>query len=157
MTEPTPHTPATPPIATEKQKKELRRIKYSIWIMLIICAALGAYVYSQSLPPPAHKYDALAKCIAQSSTTFYGAFWCPHCAAQKTKFGTGAQYLPYVECSLPSGQGQTQVCTDHDIVSYPTWVFSDGSRLVGVQTPATLAAKTGCSLPTSSPQSWNPL
>jgi len=91
-------------------------------------------------------YDSLAKCIAQSSTTFYGAFWCPHCAAQKTKFGTGAQYLPYVECSLPSGSGQTQVCIDHGITQYPTWVFSDGARLVGVQTPATLATKTGCAL-----------
>jgi hypothetical protein len=135
--------------ATEEQKRSLRRIKYAIWIMLAICAALATYIYVQGLPPPAHMYDALAKCIAQSSTTFYGAFWCPHCAAQKTKFGTGAQYLPYVECSLPSGSGQTQVCIDHDIVSYPTWVFADGSRLVGVQTPATLAQKTGCVLPTN--------
>ncbi|HUC31658.1 MAG TPA: hypothetical protein VMR99_03185 [Candidatus Paceibacterota bacterium] len=131
---------------TEKQKKELRRIKIAIWAMLVVCTALSAYVYIQGLPPPAHEYDALAKCIAQSSTTFYGAFWCPHCEAQKTKFGTGAQYLPYVECSLPSGSGQTQVCIDHDIVQYPTWVFKDGSRLVGVQTPATLAQKTGCTL-----------
>ncbi len=132
--------------ATEKQKKELRRIKIAIIVMLAICAALGAFVYWQGLPPAPHLYDSLAKCIAQSSTTFYGAFWCPHCEAQKTKFGTGAQYLPYVECSLPSGSGQTQVCIDHDIVQYPTWVFSDGSRLVGVQTPQTLAAKTGCAL-----------
>ncbi len=132
--------------ATEEQKKSLRQIRIAIIVMFAICAVLAAYVYVQGLPPPAHKYDALAKCIAQSSTTFYGAFWCPHCAAQKTKFGTGAQYLPYVECSLPSGSGETQVCIDHDIVSYPTWVFSDGSRLVGVQTPQTLAQKTGCAL-----------
>jgi len=132
--------------ATEEQKRSLRKIRIAIWVMLAICAALGAFVYWQGLPPPAHEYDALAKCIAQSSTTFYGAFWCPHCEAQKTKFGTGAQYLPYVECSLPSGSGQTQVCIDHSIVQYPTWVFADGSRLVGVQTPQTLAEKTGCTL-----------
>ena len=114
--------------------------------MFAICAMLAAYVYVQGLPPPAHKYDALAKCIAQSSTTFYGAFWCPHCAEQKTKFGTGAQYLPYVECSLPSGSGETQVCIDHGIIQYPTWVFADGSRSVGVQTPEILATKTGCAL-----------
>lgn len=132
--------------ATDEQKKILRRIRTAIWVMLAICAALAAYVYTQGLPPPAHKYDALAQCIAHSSTTFYGAFWCPHCAEQKTKFGTGAQYLPYIECSLPSGSGQTQTCIDHDIVQYPTWVFSDGSRLVGVLTPAALAKKTDCAL-----------
>lgn len=133
--------------ATEEQKRSLRRIRIAIIVMFAICAVLAAYVYWQGLPPPAHFYDALAKCIAESSTTFYGASWCPHCAAQKTKFGTGAQYLPYVECAATStGGGETQVCADHDITQYPTWVFPDGSRLTGVQTPQTLATKTGCAL-----------
>jgi glutaredoxin len=138
--------------ATEGQKRSLQRIRIAIMVMFAICAGLAAFVYWQGLPPPAHEYDALAKCIAQSSTTFYGASWCPHCAAQKTKFGTGAQYLPYTECALPSGGvnatsgSETQVCIDHNITQYPTWVFADGSRLVGVQTPQTLATKTGCAL-----------
>ena len=132
--------------ATEDQKQSLRRIRIAIFVMFAICAGLAAFVYWQGLPPPAHLYDALAKCIAQSDATFYGASWCPHCADQKTKFGTGAQYLPYVECALPSDSGQTQVCIDHNITQYPTWVFADGSRLVGVQTPQTLAMKTGCAL-----------
>ncbi len=132
--------------ATEEQKRSLRRLRTSIFIMFAICAILAAYVYTQSLPPPPGTYDALAKCIAHSSTTFYGAYWCPHCAAQKTKFGTGAKYLPYVECAIPGSSSQTQVCIDHGIIQYPTWVFSDGSRLVGVQTPQTLAQKTGCAL-----------
>jgi hypothetical protein len=130
--------------ATEQQKKELRRIKIAIWVILSICAVLAVYVYVQDMPPPAHLYDALAKCITQSGTKFYGVFWCPHCADQKTKFGTGAQYLPYIECSLPNGVGQTQVCIDNGIKNYPTWVLKDGTRLVGVQTPQTLAEKTGC-------------
>lgn len=133
--------------ATEEQKKSLRRIRIAIFIMFGICAALGAFVYWQGLPPPAHLYDALAKCISQSSTTFYGASWCPHCAEQKTKFGTGAQYLPYVECAATgTSGGQTQVCIDAGIKNYPTWIFADGSQLVGVQTPQTLAQKTGCAL-----------
>ena len=139
--------------ATEEQKQNLRRIRIAIIVMFAICAALAIFVYWEGLPPPAHLYDALAKCIAQSDTTFYGASWCPHCAAQKTKFGTGAQYLPYVECALPSGGtgndsggSEAQVCIDHNITQYPTWVFADGSRLVGVQTPQTLAAKTSCAL-----------
>jgi hypothetical protein len=139
--------------ATEDQKRSLRRIRIAIIVMFAICAALAAFVYWQGLPPPAHLYDALAKCIAQSDATFYGASWCPHCAAQKTKFGTGAQYLPYMECALPSGSvssgsggSEVQVCIGHNITQYPTWVFADGSRLVGVQTPQTLATKTGCAL-----------
>lgn len=148
MNEPPVTDKPLPPQATEEQKRSLRRIKYSIWIILAICVVLSVYVYTQGLPPPAHKYDALAKCIAESSTTFYGAFWCPHCAAQKTKFGTGAQYLPYVECSLPN-DSENATCTAAKVTGYPTWQFKDGSRLVGVQTPATLAAKTGCALPTN--------
>ena len=132
--------------ATEEQKKGLRRIRIAILAMLAVCAALAVYVYAQGLPPPPHKYDALAKCIAQSSTTFYGASWCPHCAEQKTKFGTGAQYLPYVECAIPGQQGQTPACVEHGIIQYPTWVFGDGSRSVGVLTPQKLAEKTSCTL-----------
>jgi glutaredoxin len=138
--------------ATEEQKRSLRRIRIAIFVMFAICAALAAFVYWQDLPPPAHEYDALAQCIAKNGATFYGASWCPHCADQKTKFGTGAHYLPYVECALPSGGvnatsgNEAQVCIDHGITQYPTWVFADGSRLVGVQTPQTLATKTGCAL-----------
>lgn len=132
--------------ATEEQKRSLRRIRIAIIVMLSICAVLAVYVYWQGLPPPAHLYDALAQCIAHSSTTFYGASWCPHCAAQKIKFGTGAHYLPYVECAPPGSSEEAQTCVDHGITLYPTWVLPDGSLLVGVQTPQTLAQKTGCPL-----------
>ncbi len=134
---------------TAAQKKSLWRIKMATAALLVISASLALFIYIQGLPPPAHLYDSLAKCIAQSSTTFYGAFWCPHCRDQKTKFGTGAQYLPYHECSLPDGSGEIQDCIDAGIKNYPTWVFKDGSRLVGAQEPSTLAQKTNCPLPTS--------
>lgn len=93
------------------------------------------------------KYDAFASCIAGSGTTFYGAFWCPHCAAQKDLFGSSADLLPYVECSLPDKTGQTQVCIDAKVQSYPTWQFPDGSRLSGEVSLKGLAEKTGCELP----------
>jgi thiol-disulfide isomerase/thioredoxin len=132
-----------------EHEKSLRRVKITTLVLFVVSAALAIFIYTQDLPPPAHLYDSLAKCIAQSSTTFYGAFWCPHCRDQKTKFGTGAQFLPYHECSLPSGSGEVQSCVAAGVKNYPTWVFSDGSRLVGVQSPATLAQKTNCPLPTS--------
>jgi hypothetical protein len=145
--------PASPipedPAVTAARNKSMRRTKWAILILLSISAVLAIYIYWQGLPPPAGLYDALAKCIANTSTTFYGAFWCPHCREQKTKFGTGAQYLPYHECSTPDASGELQSCIDEGIKNYPTWVFSDGSRLVGVQSPSTLAQKTNCPMPSS--------
>lgn len=88
--------------------------------------------------------DALAQCIADSGATFYGAFWCPHCQAQKQAFGKSERLLPYVECSTPDGQGQLQVCTDAGIKSYPTWEFPGGERLSGEVEISVLAEKTNC-------------
>lgn len=120
-----------------------------IWVLLAISAGLAIFVYVQQLPPPFGMYDALAHCIASTTTLFYGAFWCPHCHNQKNEFGDAAQYLPYVECSTPDGSGQLAVCTDAGVKNYPTWVFPDGSRLTGEVSVATLSQKTGCPLPTS--------
>lgn len=131
-----------------KIRRDIRRNYIIIGILFAISAALGLVIYLAQLPPPPHEYDALAKCIAKSGATFYGAFWCPDCMQQKTKFGTGAQYLPYHECANPD-RSENRSCTAIDVSHYPTWVFADGSRLVGVQNPSTLAEKTGCPMPTS--------
>ena len=32
------------------------------------------------------KYDGFAQCLKDKGATFYGAFWCPHCKAQKALF-----------------------------------------------------------------------
>ncbi len=148
--DPAPHDtpPAKTPEELAKIRKDIRRNYIVIGILFVISSFLGAVIYAAELPPPPHLYDALARCIASSKTTFYGAFWCPDCAQQKTKFGTGAQYLPYHECSLPD-HSENASCKSAGITHYPTWVFPDGSRLVGVQNPSTLAAKTGCPMPTS--------
>ena len=129
-----------------------RRTKIAIWVLLVISTSLALFVYFRTLPPPFGMYDAFAKCIAQTQTKFYGAFWCPHCHNQKNEFGDAAQYLPYVECSLPDGSGQTQICIDNGVKNYPTWVFPDNSRLMGEIPLATLSQKTGCPLPTSTPK-----
>lgn len=62
-------------------------------------------------------------------------------------FGASVDKLPYVECSTPDGNAQTQVCIDEKVTGYPTWEFKDGSRLNGTQDLETLAEKTGCELP----------
>lgn len=90
--------------------------------------------------------DGFAQCINESGAKFYGAFWCPHCNDQKALFGNSAKLLPYVECSTPDRQNQTQECIDAGIQSYPTWEFSDGSRESGVVSLDQLSEITGCQL-----------
>jgi|SRR3989344_3887960 len=91
------------------------------------------------------KYDAFGNCLADKDVKFYGAFWCPHCTNQKELL-ENSENTPYIECSLPDQSGQTEVCTNANITSYPTWEFSGGERISGVLTPQQLAEKTGCAL-----------
>lgn len=93
------------------------------------------------------KYDAFATCLGDKGAIFYGAWWCQHCRAQKELFGSAQKLLPYVECSLPNGQGQTAECIEKGIKTYPTWRFADGSELSGEIPLALLAEKTSCVLP----------
>lgn len=90
--------------------------------------------------------DEFAVCLEEKGATFYGAFWCPHCQAQKALLGNSSS-LPYVECSTPDGNGQTDTCKSAEIQSYPTWTFADGTTANGEQSLEDLAAKTGCELP----------
>ena len=98
------------------------------------------------------EYDTFATCLAEKGAKFYGAFWCPNCAAQKELFAASAKKLPYVECSPPNRRGQYAVCRDAGIERYPTWEFPDGSRQEGVLSLETLSEKTGCALQKDSPK-----
>lgn len=124
-----------------------KKTTVATWMLIAIAAALSVFYYMKSVPPPAGMYDAFAKCIASTTTKFYGAFWCPHCQDQKREFGTGAQYLPYVECSTPDASEETQACKDRGVTVYPTWYFPDGVSATGEQSLQTLSQKTSCPLP----------
>jgi len=113
-------------------------------IALLIVGGIAGSVYLKMRPG---QLDSFAQCIADSGATYYGAFWCPHCQAQNRLFGNSKQYLPYVECSTPDGRGQTDVCIEQEIASYPTWEFADGERFTGELTLAQLSERTGCELP----------
>lgn len=113
-------------------------------IALVIALFIGTSFFAKSQPG---KYDTFAQCVKDSGATFYGAFWCPHCQAQKALFGRSASLLPYFECSTADGQGQIQACTDKGVTNYPTWHFSNGEVLTGKVELSVLAEKTGCVLP----------
>jgi hypothetical protein len=120
--------------------------KTIVWI-LALAVVVGGVVWLIKTPGRPGKLDAFATCLKDSGTVFYGAFWCPHCAAQKALFGSSVKYLPYVECSTPDGQSQNAVCNAAGITGYPTWRFPDNSTTTGEQELAVLAEKTNCPLP----------
>ena len=120
-----------------------------IGIVVLALVAGGIVIFGSSAGSPiaSGKLDSFAQCIKDSGAIFYGAFWCPHCQAQKKMFGSSTKLLPYVECSTPDGNGQLEQCRVKDVKNYPTWDFPDGSRLTGEQQLALLAEKTKCALP----------
>jgi hypothetical protein len=102
--------------------------KKTIFGLVIIIAIIGGLAaWSMSLNSGPGKLDSFASCIKDKGATFYGAFWCPHCQAQKKMFGSSAKLLR--------------------VESYPTWIFADGSTSTGEVDLETLAAKTSCVLP----------
>lgn len=119
-------------------------------ILIIVTAVLvvsffAALLINQQGQPG--KFDEFAQCLKKNGAIFYGTFWCSHCQNQKKMFGKSAKYLPYIECSTPDGRGQLAICKDKNIEGYPTWEFSDSSRLSGAIPLAQLSEKTGCQLP----------
>lgn len=114
-------------------------------IVLVIILALLFYANRVSGGPD--KLDGFAQCLSQKGVTFYGAFWCPHCQNQKALFGNSKKFLPYIECSTPDGQNQTEICKEKGIKSYPTWVFKDMGSTTGEVPLAALSEKSGCPLP----------
>lgn len=133
-------------------KKNNQMNNILIIFALIIVGSLGYWFWQKSQPG---KLDTFAQCLGEKGAKFYGAFWCPHCQAQKALFGNSKDKLPYTECSLPDGKTQTQICIDKKIESYPTWSFQVASSSgqmeesfePGEHSLRQLADKTGCVLP----------
>jgi glutaredoxin len=123
-----------------------------IYIALVILIVGGLIVAKKYGGGPSAEangpYDTFAQCLTDKGVTFYGAFWCPHCQAQK-KVLQNSKKLPYVECSTPDGKSQTPICIEKNITGYPTWDFADGSRIDKEMTIDELSEKTECVLPSA--------
>ena len=111
----------------------------NIFLLIIGVLVLGTIatilLQSPSVPAGPGKYDTFATCLKDKGANFYGAFWCPHCQAQKKLFGSSVKFLPYIECSTPDASSQTQICTDKKIESYPTWVFPNPIKVTEKDQP----------------------
>ena len=97
---------------------------------------------------PRDAYVSFAQCLTNSGTKMYGAYWCPHCARQKELFGPKSfAEINYTECDPRGAKADPKSCIDHDVKSYPTWIFADGNRHSGEMTFEELSAASKCKLP----------
>jgi len=102
----------------------------------------GLYLATKKPSGTVGNLDNYAKCLTEKGMTMYGAYWCQHCKNIKKLFGDSFKYVQYVECTV-----ETKTCTDKGVNGYPTFIFSDGSRLEGEITLSDFANKTSCPLP----------
>lgn len=119
-------------------------MKKSFWWGLGFLVVIGIILFASSGPG---KYDDFAQCLTDEGAVMYGAYWCPHCQAQKKLFGSSWDLVNYVECSLPNGNGQTEICKKEGIVSYPVWKFADGKKMSGGLSLEQLSNFVDCELP----------
>jgi hypothetical protein len=110
-----------------------------IAMALGICSPIGS--------AESDELDTFAQCLAEQKTLMYGSFLCSHCDDQKRLFGPSFRYVPYVECSVRGSRQMTFPCVAAQIRYTPTWIFSNGDRLTGLQPLKVLSDKTGCKLP----------
>lgn len=113
----------------------------TIAVTFLIIGIVVFKVYAGSLKSDP-SLDTFAQCLSEKQVVMYGAYWCPHCQQQKKLFGQSFRYIKYVECT-----NDIKLCQEKNIVGYPTWIFSDGSRIEGETSFAKLAVKSACVAP----------
>ncbi len=121
------------------------KLQQTIFIAVFAIVIIAALILFDPVINP-EKYDNFAKCLTEKNISFYGSVNCPHCYEQKEMFGDSFQYVTYVECSDPSGYGQTKECQDAGIQYYPSWGFPDGSFKIGKLSYDELELYSGCRL-----------
>jgi hypothetical protein len=126
--------------------KVTRRLVYGWIIISVSIASIVVFGMFGEMTKVSGQYDEFAKCLSENGATMYGAYWCPHCNAQKQMFGNSWAKVNYVECSLPNQAGQTQECMESGINAYPTWEFQNGLRIEGDLPLEKISTISGCKL-----------
>lgn len=109
-------------------------------LLTLILVVGGIFLSSKPLKSDP-KLDKFAQCLTDKKIIMYGAYWCPHCQAQKKLLGD-SPYIPYVECTV-----EIKKCQDLGINSYPTWIDANGKRYNGQLSLDQLSQATSCPLP----------
>jgi glutaredoxin len=123
-------------------------MNYKISAILLGLLATALFVVGCNTGEETAYYDtaSLAECLTENDYTFFGAFWCPHCADQKELFGEAVVYLDYVECDPRGENPDVEACVEAGVESYPHWQGPDGRSWTGTQPLETLAEISGCEL-----------
>lgn len=121
-------------------------VKLIVGVIALVVIILAIFLFSGK-DYSQEEVDIFAKCLTEKGAVMYGAFWCPHCARTKARFGSSFRYIEYVECDPRGDNEQSELCIEKEIESYDTWEFADGSRLVGEPSFQAMAEKTGCLVP----------
>lgn len=90
-----------------------------------------------------------AKALQQAGVRFFGADWCPVCNEQKKLFEDGSQFLPFIEMTNPD-RTRNATAISEGVTQYPTWEFSGGQRVTGLQTLQQLSTLSGVAIPLGS-------
>jgi hypothetical protein len=96
------------------------------------------------------RYEPLAKCLTEKGVVLYGGFACPHCLQQRQDFGSGIDFIKYVECDPRHKDYDKEACEAADIKAFPTWTFPGQEPVEGRVSLEFLAKKALCedTLPT---------
>ena len=130
----------------KKRKKKSGGIWIIIGLIIVVIIILAVFLFKEDKYPQS-EIDAFAQCLTEKEVVMYGAFWCPHCARTKARFGSSFQYINYVECDARGENEQSELCLEKEIEKYDTWEFPSGERLIGEPTFEQLAEKSGCIVP----------
>ena len=115
------------------------RLLKNLLLLTILVSAL--FLISCSSNDVEVNLETFAICLTEKGAEMYGSQTCPHCQHQKEMFADAFEHLDYTECSV-----NREKCTTEGIKYLPTWKFTDGSEVSGLQEFAELAQKTGCPL-----------
>ena len=126
---------------TTAQKKKTA-LKITVFSLAILGLIAAIFLFVTSPDERISKLDTFAKCITEKKAVMYGVDWCPHCQAQKKRFGSSFQHVNYVNCEKDKAS-----CLENGISGYPTWIFNSTERKSGELELADLSELTGCELP----------
>ncbi|MBI2866979.1 MAG: vitamin K epoxide reductase family protein [Chloroflexi bacterium] len=113
---------------------------------IVLGVAIGAHQTKNATQGTESYRVALAKHLTESGAVMYGAYWCPHCADQKSMFGDAIRYVTYVECDPRGEKPNPALCNQKGVYLYPTWEVG-GRMYTGVMSLEQLALLTGYTPP----------
>jgi hypothetical protein len=113
----------------------MNKICNLLLILFILLLASSITACSKEVPG---KFDGLAKCLTEKGAVMYGTTWCGHCNDQKKMFGTGFQFVTFVDCDKNMNE-----CEAAGVKGYPTWKINNLSY-EGAQSLYDLAKNSGC-------------